>query len=74
MTSLLAALQPGQKVDSHPTLMNFPCGISRWLEFTTAFSPEAWSGDEVAVGRKMTVQKKKKDKTTDPQRYRFGPE
>lgn len=67
-------LQPGQKVDSHPTLMNFPCGISRWLEFTTAFSPEAWSGDEVAVGRKMTVQKKKKDKTTDPQRYRFGPE
>lgn len=64
-------LQPGQRIDSHPALMNFPCGISRWLEFTTAFSPEAWSGDEVAVGRKMIV---KKQKTTDLQRCCFGPE
>lgn len=42
--------------------MNFPCRISHWLEFTIAFSPEAWSGDEVAVGRKMIVKKKNKTK------------
>lgn len=48
---------PGRKAEPHPALMNSPCRIPSWQEFTIVFSPEGWGRDGVGRRRKVVVKK-----------------